>query len=89
MLMRGVCFLEKPPPIIVMLCRYCSYCSNINIYRYYLEEYYRVLLLLPTLPTFPTSSTFHQTLETAPKAVSISERLMSLLIIEPRMFEAF
>ena len=39
--------------------------------------------------TSSTSSTFHQTLETAPKAVSTSERLMSLLIIEPRMFEAF
>ena len=78
--------MEKPPPIIVMLCRYCSECSNINIYRYYLEEYYRVFLLLPTFATFPT---FHQTLETAPKAVSISERLMSLLIIELRMFEAF
>ena len=41
---------------------------------------------------FATSSTFHQTLETAPKAVSTSERLMSLLIIGlscPKRFDGF
>ena len=42
--------------------------------------------------TSSTSSTFHQTLETAPKAVSTSERLMSLLIIGlscPKRFDVF